>query len=43
MHKKVIDYAKEWQDNAEANALCAILADSTYCGNKCDVTECSLI
>lgn len=39
MHKKIIDYAKEWQNNAEADALWAILTNSTYYGNKWDVAD----
>jgi len=39
MAKNIDQYAQEWQKNAEADALWAILADSKYYGRKWDETE----
>jgi len=39
MTKSLDEYAKEWQGNAEADALWVILTDSRYYGRKWDVAE----
>ena len=37
--KSITEYAKEWEGNAEADALWVILTDSRYYGRKWDVSE----
>ncbi len=39
MTKRLDEYAKEWQGNAEADPLWVILTDSRYYGRKWDVAE----
>lgn len=39
MTKSINQYAKEWENNAEADALWVILTDSKYYGSKWDVNE----
>jgi hypothetical protein len=39
MTKPLADYAREWQGNAQADALWVILTDPKYYGRKWDIDK----